>query len=123
MLLALIRLGLFGPIIVSGTFTCTGSDWLLDGSKCYKKIYGSPLDGQTRCSIEDHNAILMLAPTSTAATRVDTLFSGGEIWVGLRFSNGSEWFWDNGSDGPDKWGIFVEADNMLCSFLGGDPRA
>ncbi|CAC5384692.1 unnamed protein product [Mytilus coruscus] len=88
----------------TGEFTCTRSDWILDGSKCYKTISGSPSDGQARCSNEDPNAILMLAPSSTMATVVGTLFSGEKIWVGLRFREGAEWFWDDGSNGPVTWG-------------------
>ncbi|VDI01871.1 Hypothetical predicted protein [Mytilus galloprovincialis] len=104
MLLALIRLGLFGSIIVSGTFTCSRSDWVSDGSKCYKAISGSPSVGQNLCRKEDIKASLFLAPSSEEANNLGTLFSGEKIWVGLRFRNGSEWFWDNGSNEPVLWG-------------------
>lgn len=30
--------------------------------------------------------------------------SDENIWVGLRFRNGSEWLWDNGSNQPVTWG-------------------
>lgn len=57
----------------SGTFTCSGSDWVSEGSKCYKIISGSPSDGQNQCSNEDPNASMFLAPSSIAAKQLDTM--------------------------------------------------
>ncbi|CAC5369267.1 unnamed protein product [Mytilus coruscus] len=95
----------FGLLFVNGTFTCTESDWVLDGSKCYKIILGSPMNGQARCSNEDPNAVLMLAPSKEVATNlVGVLLSEDKIWVGLRFRNGTEWIWDDGSTEIVIWG-------------------
>lgn len=41
---------------------------MLEGSKCYKIVPGSPKDGQAQCSKEDSNAVLMLAPSEEVAT-------------------------------------------------------
>lgn len=57
----------------TGTFTCTGVNWTLDGSNCYKTIPGSNANGQASCSNEDPNATLMLAPTKTTANHVSSL--------------------------------------------------
>lgn len=59
--------------LLSATFTCTGLDWVLDGSKCYKIISGSPEDDQVQCSNDIAGAALMLAPTNIAAINVGAL--------------------------------------------------
>lgn len=61
--------------LLSATFTCTASDWVLDGSKCYKIIYGSPEDCQAHCSNENAGAALMLAPTNIAAINIGAFLS------------------------------------------------
>ncbi|CAG2246996.1 unnamed protein product [Mytilus edulis] len=91
-------------LTTAGTFTCTGVNWTLDGSNCYKTIPGSNANGQASCSNEDPNATLMLAPAKTTANHVSSLFPGESIWIDLRFQNGSEWIWGDGSTGSSTWG-------------------
>ncbi|CAC5379913.1 unnamed protein product [Mytilus coruscus] len=60
--------------------------------------------------------LLLLKPVILINDKiVDPCSSGEKIWVGLRFRNDAEWFWDNGSNEPVIWGISV---NQVGQILG-----
>ncbi|VDI77080.1 Hypothetical predicted protein [Mytilus galloprovincialis] len=63
---------------------------------------------------------MFLAPSSIAAKQLDTMFSDEKIWVGLRYRNGAEWIWDNGSNQPVIWGSTPILPQLcICVFVTG----